>query len=157
MREILPDGVPIEAACLYHAIAARMILGEECKIVAGSSSWKFTNFDNGRNPTHFTYEYTNSLNFPESSMPEIHIWNEYKGKVLDLSTRYLPDQIENFLGYTFEENLIPPLFHHGEKEGGSGQWLYKEIKEATNLANRMVQDAMIGIIAKNSNCIIKFV
>jgi len=145
----LPKGIPIEGSCIYHALAARIILGSECSIIAGDSSWKFTNFDNGYNTTHFTYQFTPGVLRFGSAMPEMHVWNVYKGKYLDLTTRYASSQCKKLIGHEFEKNLMPPDYFYGEPVGPDGQWLYKPSRDATKLANMMIAKEIPELMGKN--------
>jgi hypothetical protein len=138
VKQITPERVSLEGACLYHAIAARMILGRECLILAGNASWKFTTFDDGTNPTHFSYVYTPGIYVPGSVMPEMHVWNYYEGKMLDITTCYWPAQCLKLIGEEFSQSLIPPDFHYGAAAEETGLWYYEPSKDATQLAIQML-------------------
>lgn len=119
--------------CLYHAVLAKLNLG--AKIVAGSATWQFS-ADYGSNPTHFTYLYEKGSEVtPELTLPEMHVWNEIDGEVLDLSTAYLPMQCARLMGYRWERDFVMPPYFQGPPFDPSGKrWAYKAEKEATELA-----------------------
>lgn len=145
LKLIKDDPEALPGACLYHAVAINRVLG--APIVAGSYSWRFTTFDNGRNPTHF------SCMFDERSkqvatellksdrvdelpiLPEMHIWNLWQGKVLDITTLHLPAFAMRTCGFQFAPSLVPPLHHFGKAEDGKrGNFIYKADPLATRLA-----------------------
>ena len=128
------DGVDIQGACLHHALAAQHLLG--ARIAAGSSTWRYTNKDNGKNPTHFTYLFGSgeaAASLLANCVPEIHIWNIYKGAVLDFTTRYLPQQALRLAGLEWR-TLPPPDYFLGKPTHRNNRWGYSQKEEATLFA-----------------------
>lgn len=91
-------------SCLYWTLTGAAVLqrlGYRPLLQAGSLSWPIVppDQDDGRSPTHFTYEW--SPERPESQaalklglLPEIHIWIGLpdQNELVDFSTRWLPAQ-----------------------------------------------------------------
>ena len=139
--EIIPEGAPLEQTCLYHAMAACNVLGPACKLVAGSAHWRITYNDTGSNPLFFSYEFTPGFTLEGSMMPEMHVWNTYKGKVLDLTTKYTPIQCKNMLGVDFDLTL-PEYLYAKADDKKKERWAYYEKPAATQMANQMVMLAL---------------
>lgn len=134
-RLCLENGIAPHGACLLHAIAANKLLN--APIMAGSLSWKYTNFDNGSNPTHFSYMFIPSEAIQHTSQrrfPEMHVWNIYQGKILDLTTCFLPTQAKILAQMDWEPELLPPDHFHGENCPNKNHF-YSEHYFATYLAN----------------------
>src|SRR4051812_6230853 len=96
---VRPEVIP--GACLYYASVVNVLTG--APIMAGSYSWKITNFDNGQNPNYFSCIFDDvaqakarrilaAQHLPGPGfLPEMHIWNVYQGKVLDLTTAHIQE------------------------------------------------------------------
>lgn len=137
-------------ACMQHAWAVYRFLG--APIVAGSASWKFTDYDNGSNPTHVSFEYEQYLaevaaddlnpiakellranGHPDHVvLPEMHVWNMYKGQTLDISTGSFTKMAE-LIGEQWTRSL-PPEYHFGKAEHKKRTWSYRPNTDATALA-----------------------
>lgn len=136
--------VAIEGSCLHHAVAVSQVLG--APIVAGSLSWKFTRFDDGTNPNYFSYIFDpiEALQTLQSGrMPEMHCWNIYQGKVLDLTTCYLPQQAKKLVGFEWEPGLVPPEYYFGLPEK-KNQHVYAGHDFATFLAQGFAEEILCG-------------
>ena len=129
------DAEKLPMSCLYHALAVNKILG--APVLAGSSQWRFTSLDDGKNSTHFSYMFTPSTTIVplllEGILPEMHIWNFYEGKVLDLTTKYLPTQCINLLDRIWEKELLPPDYYFGEAVTKDQNIIYVPSHLATSL------------------------
>lgn len=139
------DVLALPGACLYHAVAINHVLG--APIVAGSYSWRFTTHDDGTNPTHFSCIFDDAakvfarraLTFADLNelpiLPEMHVWNLWQGKVLDISTLHLPAFAFRSSGFQFESSLNPPSYHFGKAvDHKRGNFLYRSDPIATALA-----------------------
>jgi len=130
-------------ACLLYAIAANRILN--APIVAGSLSWKCTNLDNGSNPTHFSYLFEPLEAFQHiqaGRFPEMHVWNVYQGKTLDLTTCFLPTQAKLLAHLEWEPELLPPALFHGEN-CPKNTYFYEPHQMATILANNYARQIIV--------------
>ena len=141
-RRILDEMLPPEmigGACLYHAIVAQRVIGG--RIVAGSMQWKFTHYDDGKNSTHFAYMFeTQNLHIKlANSLSEMHVWNVIDDRVLDLSTKYFPQQAKK-LGAVdaWAASLIPPDYYFGKPIADDNLCRYVEHEIATALIAELV-------------------
>lgn len=136
------DEAALPGACMYHAIAMNKLFN--ISIGAGSYSWKFTHFDNGTNPTHFSCMFDDLAKSQAHALllsgdtstlvlPEMHVFNVFNGKVLDLTTCYLPEFVRAG-GLVFEDGLVPPPFLYDSPTGPGDQWIYTIDPVATQLA-----------------------
>ena len=129
------DDAEIHKACIHHAVAAKAVLG--ARIVAGSASWRYTEVATGTNPTHFSYVFEvgpAKEQWEGGVLPEMHVWSHYNGGVLDLTTRYLPEQCQELAGLTWDI-AKPPDYFFGKSKHKNFKWAYKEHPTATALAN----------------------
>lgn len=135
-------------SCLYHAIATRMILGPEATIVAGSTQWRYTSHDDGENSTHFSFIYDSDprsviAGLMAGCLPEMHIFNIYENKILDTSTKYLPQAAKLIAGFEWEPKMLPPDYLFTEKlVGPNSDWVYRPDVEASRFALKVVADAL---------------
>lgn len=128
------EGIPAQAACIQHAYAAQRILG--APIVAGSCSWKYTDFDDGSNATHFSYTFNPdvaNIMLALGLLPEVHVWNFWRGKVLDFTTRYLKAQVRTVAELEWDTK-DPPDYFWGKREHPKKRWAYIHNPHATELA-----------------------
>jgi len=147
-RKLIAENLPermVEAGCLYHSIAVSKVLsdrGYPSVIVGGSCSWQFTRYDNGKNPTHFSYTFTPGVYIPESDMPEMHIWVDLceKNEIVDISTKYLPAQAKRMIKIEFDEELSPPDYYWGDPTEENHRFSYEYDKLATVMANEFAMD-----------------
>jgi len=80
--------------CLYWAQCSGISLHKRglCpSLRAGTMLWKMVAHDDGVSPTHFGYEWSPTHPFSvaavkEGKMPEMHVWNEVGGMIVDFST-----------------------------------------------------------------------
>lgn len=148
-RQIISAALPPEVqigACLYHAVAMSRVL-PGCQIIAGSYSWKFTHKDDGQNATHFSCIFDNRaqqqaariLTTPDlikdlPHFPEMHVFNYYQGKVLDISTRWIPQFAQKIGDFFFDDVLRPPPYLWDVPVHKAKRWLYVPHPIATQLA-----------------------
>lgn len=143
-RELTAEALP--GACLYHAVALHMVL-PEARIIAGSYSWRFTNKDDGKNPTNFSCIFDKKaqaltvelLANPDRlrdlpAFPEMHVFNYYQGKILDISTRWIPQFAQKACGFFFDEMLRPPPYLWDVPIHKNKRWIYAPHPLATELA-----------------------
>lgn len=135
--------------CLYHALAVNVLTG--APIVAGSYSWKFTDYDNGKNPTHFScifdetaQKITRTLLEKNAvdmmiNLPEMHVWNRIGDNVFDISTAFIPSLARKTVGLEFEAHLIPPEYLLGPPRGPENRWLYQEHPLATQFIRELAK------------------
>jgi len=140
------DNVYLPGSCIYHALAVREILGGE--VVAGSMSWRFTNFDNGVNDTHFSYVFEPeklAIYLAKGVFPEMHVWNKIDGKVLDLTTKFIPEQAKTIAGLIWSSPL-PPAYHFGNNQDESYTYLYTEHPLASAVTHTLMLEINLGDI-----------
>lgn len=138
-----PEELP--HACLYHAVALAHFL--KAPVCAGSASWRFVVVDNGRNPTHFSHVFDDKAaqhadliltggTLNKFHLPEMHAWNYWQGKILDISTRWVPMAAQKH-GFLFDNQLRPPAYLWNEPIHRNKKWLYVPDKRATVFARTM--------------------
>lgn len=148
-RLLVADTLPPEVlpgACLYHAVAVNHFLG--APILAGSYSWKFTNKDDGTNPTHFSCIFDQVAQWSAEEIlmepgrirtlecfPEMHVFNVLDGKVLDISTKLIRQFAYQAGGFEYEEQLKPPPYLWDVPvDKKEGRWVYAPHPLAIKLA-----------------------
>ncbi len=128
--------------CLFFAVAAQECLG--AKVIAGSAQWQFKE-DDGVSSTHFAYMFDTQLKegdrrfqLVESELPEMHVWNFWNGKILDLSTKYLPEQLRLGLDEGWDRRFaVPPIYY--------GPW--SDVRQRVNyIQNRRATEMAFGFI-----------
>jgi hypothetical protein len=143
--KIIQDDEPtfdLRKACMHHAWAFSKITGAQ--IVAGSASWKFTNLDDGMNPTHFSYEFEQYCKeqgghlLIDKHLPEMHVWNLYQGKTLDICSGYFPFMAEQ-AGFIWDAEK-PPAYHFGKPIHKKGRFSYRPNPAATKLAHVILNE-----------------
>lgn len=150
--ELTSEALP--GACLYHAVAMSKVL-PGCLIIAGSYSWRFTNKDDGKNPTHFSCIFdrvaqaktAEILQAPElirnlGNFPEMHVFNYYQGKILDISTRWIPQFAQRIGSFFFDEQLRPPPYLWDVPVHKNKRWMYVPHPLATKLAQIAARDVV---------------
>lgn len=151
VADVLPEEI-LPQACIYFAVALNKVLG--APIMAGSYSWKMTSIDNGKNPTHFSCIFdqvaqqkaiglleTPSL-LANTALPEMHVWNHWHGKVLDISTRYVPTFAQKTCGFFFEDQLRPPVYLWADPIHRTKRWVYIPSPLGTQLARLAGKNVM---------------
>jgi hypothetical protein len=148
----MPEGhTDRSGSCYWCAKAISEIL--PATVVAGTYQWQFTNYDNGMNDTHFSCEFDakaqsfarHLLKNPEEMqvgkfiLPEMHVWNIYQGKVLDISTIWTP-QLALHSNVVFEQDCLPPEYHFGKARHRNGRWVYKPHPLATELVRWLIKN-----------------
>lgn len=137
----------VPTSCLYHALAMQEVLGPQCKIIAGSYQWQFTTFDDGQNATHFSCMFDPKAQLEAALMiqhidqiigmphlPEMHVFNFFAGKLLDIATGYVPEFARRN-GFQFEEALTPPEYLFTDRLiQKKGRYVYQPHSLATKLA-----------------------
>lgn len=152
VRSLMPH-TDLSGACLYYAVAAHRLMG--VPIIAGSYSWQYTSLDDGKNATHFSCIFDETaqhraleiLREPDrildlAHLPEMHVFNVLDGKVLDLSTAWVPELARRTTGFEFESALVPPPYLWGKPVDQYQRWVYDPSKLATVLA-RTVADKVL--------------
>ncbi len=151
------DDNALSGSCFYHAFAMHMLCG--LPIVGGTYSWRLTKYDNGRNPTHFSCNYGKEAQIETAQIlssgehmgmlrfPEMHVWNVWQGKILDLSTIHLPDFAMRTNGFRFDPDCTPPEYFFGKPKDNKHRWLYSAHPLATKLAREIAE----GIKLKGEN------
>ena len=109
----------VEAGCLYWAdtvvnqLAAR---GISAIIQAGSLMWPRIRpeQDDGVSPTHFSYVWDAHSPLTMSRvrqrlLPEMHVWAAIPmaNEIIDLTTKFLPHQCKQIIGYDWPGDLPP--------------------------------------------------
>ena len=128
--------------CFYFAAAVAALLG--APVVAGSALWQFRP-DDGVTNTHFGYEFETEIGagtqfkIGPTALPEMHVWNVWLGKVLDLSTSDLPDQLRKGLGVEWDAGMIPPPIYFGPAAGKRDRFRYNADRKATALARAFLE------------------
>lgn len=125
-------GIALHGSCVLHAFAGNRLFGYP--IVAGSASWKFTSFDDGSNPTHFSYVFEPHLlasYMAQNRLPEIHVWNTVDRRVLDLTTGFLPEQAKALAGFQWEKALTPKPIYFGQQVSTDRSIIYEAHPVAT--------------------------
>lgn len=98
VARILPDAVPLECSCLYHAVAGMSVLrshGMKPVLQAGTMSWPVMTKaqDDGTRDTHFSWEFNPDC-IRGNQPPEMHVWlvlrNGSDPVFIDTTTCYLP-------------------------------------------------------------------
>lgn len=141
--------IPEEAmlgGCLYFAAYAQKLIGAE--VLAGTASWRTVDSDIG-SADYFQYLYTEQATIPQLdeadngaivALPEMHIWNFYKGQYLDLTTKFWPAHCEQILGRRWPGRKPPDVFY-GKPQPSFGPhplWQYIPNKQATKIANDLI-------------------
>jgi hypothetical protein len=146
--DTLYDQPMLGGRCIYFAIVARDLLGAD--IIAGSAQWQFRD-DDGVASTHFAYMFNQELQprdqqfkIAESRLPEMHVWNLLDDKFLDLSTKYLPEQLRLGLGRDWDQQYAIPPIYFGNARTEDNKIIYIPNKQATELANKFINEMLVG-------------
>ena len=155
------DASKLPGACLYHAVIVKKLTG--MPIQAGSYSWRYTKYDDGKNPTHFSCIFDERAQRIATGilvnkdlidflgvLPEMHVWNSFGsgGEIMDLSTLHIPTLAQKISQITFEPELLPPDHLVAAPINPSGQWVYREHPVATRLANRLADVLLEAIVLR---------
>jgi hypothetical protein len=118
--------------CLFWAASfneAASHYGLDCILQAGTASWQFRS-DDGTSATHFTYEFETEpamRRFKEGRLPEMHVWSYIRTtrEIVDLTTRFQPDQARTLQGFVWEPEFLPPDFLWCSPSSLNGRLIYR--------------------------------
>jgi len=144
------DGDRPAQACLYWAhytVEVLMALGIRAIIQAGSASWPRLrpDQDDGVSPTHHSYVWepdsaATKFRLAAGDLPEMHVWAAIpeRGEIIDMTTRYWPDQCLLIQGFDWPGDK-PPTFFWGTADEVPDGVIYAADMKAIALALHLLK------------------
>jgi hypothetical protein len=133
--------IPEVCGCLFWAaafIAAARRRGVQAQMRAGSANFQFRH-DDGVSATHFSYEFEPGpamQRFLDGLFPEMHVWAvvESPEEIVDLTTRFLPQQAKSLCNFEWESQFAPPEYFWSRPEGLAPRFIYRAEPRAVWMA-----------------------